>query len=259
MGGEALQTHFNVHINHLQMSMSKRKPNPNVSMPAGMERKMKMDDYPDYVAEVAPEDRQEWNKEEQEFLKLPKVPDVRREKIKVKPLTEGQIKRLAGKQGFETKGRKIYYDLVKLAEDEQTKILYSQFDGYGDQCLELANEIYGNFYGRVKPKDVVLLTFGEGMEGYDEFKEEDQTITQFGHCDEPSGMEGMPSETPILITCFVVITRRGETRFYFDINMKELLGDGTQSVKGNKFKWVLWRLRMAHKLAFEIQAQADRI
>jgi hypothetical protein len=67
----------------------------------------------------------------------------------------------------------------------------------------------------------------------------------------------MPVEVATLKTVFVALTDRAKTRFHFDLNVEELLGNGTENVKGDREKWVLWQLRWAHKFAFQLQRKAD--
>jgi hypothetical protein len=136
--------------------------------------------------------------------------------------------------------------------------MYLQFDEYGELAESFANED-GGPYARLKRQDALLITFGENMEEYHEFKKlEKQTDFQLNHCDDPAAFEGMPIGVAVCKTVFVAITDRAETRFHFDLDVQELMGDGTETVKGDREKWVLWRLRLAHKFAFQLQMKADK-
>jgi hypothetical protein len=277
MGGEVLQNHFHtVHITHMQMqskvAVGKRKPNPYVAIPSDMENeatveKMErrkamqamLDRNPrhNYDADVAEEDKADWMIMERDFQRLPRKPEVQEGYMKVKYLVDSQSKMLVDKGGRETLAHKRYFNLFKLAKDDHTREMYFEFDKYGELAESFANEGEGP-YVRLKGHDAMLVTFGENMKEYREFKKpESQTDFQTSHCDDPAVFKGMPIGVAACKTIFVAITERAKTQFHFDLDVQELMGDGTETVKGNREKWVLWRLRLAHKFASQLQMKAD--
>jgi hypothetical protein len=76
---------------------------------------------------------------------------------------------LADEGGYETFAFKRFFALSVLEGKDKTRKIYSQFDKYGELGNSLVNEC-GAPYCRIKTKDVLLMTFGENMREYHEFK-----------------------------------------------------------------------------------------
>ena len=119
----------------------------------------------------------------------------------------------------------------------------------------------GKQYVRIKRHDAIVLTFIEGTPEYEQFKQLHlQTLDQMSHLDKPAFIKGLRIVgAPGVVTVFVTLTAmRSMTQFHFELGMEEILGRGTETVNGDRDKWVLWRLRMAHEFAFKIQDVANK-
>jgi hypothetical protein len=211
MGGEALQNHFDndniVHITHMQMS--KRKPNFEIpglgNEIASMQVKVVMtalldgDPPPNYDADVAPEEQEDWVKVGRAFQGLPRKPTVQEDTMSVRALTDNQLKILADQGGYETFATKRYFALSVLEGKDKTRNMYSHFDKYGELGNSLVNEC-GAPYVRVKTGDTLLITFAENMPEFHEFERKEQTTFQKSHCDDATRLKGMPVEVAALKT-----------------------------------------------------------
>ena len=257
MGGDLLQAHFKtVHITHLQMSERKKIPEVRALEPMV---KMMVDEEPDYMAPLTEVEKQQFQKLEVEFLRLPRKPSILRTVLQIGVFNKQELIALGGQKANETKGRKVYYPVQNLRKNHETGGIYERLDNVGEQALWWINS-KGIPYVRMKHRDVVVVTFVKGSEEYKTFKKMlEQTLNQKAHLDKPAWPKGMPPKAPTVLTLFVTLTAtRAMTQFHFELGMKEILGDGTETVNGDRNKWIAWRLQMAHRFAFKIQAEKDQ-
>ena len=257
MGGMQTKTCDVVHITHLRMA--KRKPIPERFPDEEME-KMLTDKLPDYASMVTVEERHLWERMEAAFQRLPRKPNIRKTKLLLKPFSKKELEALQyDQEANETKARKIYYKLQNLLKSPSTSGIYGKLDAIGEQVVWWMNK-GGKPYVRLKRHDAIVVTFIKGSAEYEQFKSLHlQTLDQMAHLDKPAFIKGMKIiKVPGVVTVFVTLSAmRAMTQFLFELGMEDILGNGTETVNGDRNKWILWRLRLAHQFAFKIQSEAD--